>query len=69
MTQVIVATHKHDCTNLLGKYLDESHYDTLIEDDVDFYKVGALDGDNSELSESECIFKFRKNVFSPREQL
>lgn len=69
MTQVIVATHKHDCTNLLGKYLDESHYDTLIEDDVDFYKVGALDGDNSELSESECIFKFRKNVFSAREQL
>ena len=37
MVKVIVAEKKIDCSHLLGKFVDESHYDVLIEEDCDVY--------------------------------
>jgi hypothetical protein len=60
MTNVIVAESKHNCENLLGEFLDESHFDTLIESDTDCY-FGVED-------EGQIAFKFRKNYFSKEQQ-
>ena len=60
MTKIIVAKTKIDCEHLLGQFLDESHFDTLIEEDTDCY-LGSED-------ESNIAFKFRKNYFSKQEQ-
>jgi len=66
MTRIIVAETKLDCEHLLGTFLDESHFDTLIDFDCDFY------GPNSSLTEGNgehnIMLKFRKNVFSAEEQ-
>ena len=37
MAKVIVAKQKYDVPHLLGQFLDERHYDTLIEGDCDVY--------------------------------
>jgi hypothetical protein len=80
MVEVIVAKTKIDCEHLLGQYLDESHYDILIDSDTDCYMAAGCD-----ISErSDCIktcetcdlgtkeqrvaFKFRKNFFTKEEQ-
>ena len=60
MTKVIIANSKIDCEHLLGQFLDESHFDTLINEDTDCY-LGSED-------ESNIAFKFRKNYFSKKEQ-
>lgn len=60
MTKVIVAPSKINCEHLLGEFLDESHFDTLIEEDTDCY-FGVED-------EGQIAFKFRKNYFSKQEQ-
>ena len=60
MTKVIVAKTKHDCEHLLGQFLDESHYDVLINEDTDCYLYNE--------DESSIAFKFRKNFFSKEEQ-
>lgn len=66
MVRVIVADTKIDCEHLLGQFLDESHYDVLIEEDTDCYGVAGFS--TSELSEDRIAFKFRKNFFSEKEQ-
>ena len=67
--RVIVADEHHDCEHLLGKFLDESHYDVLIDEDCDFYAPpeNTLFG-VEETSEEKCIFKLRKGFFSMEEQ-
>lgn len=60
MTKVIIANTKNDCEHLLGQFLDESHFDHLINDDTDCY-LGSED-------EQNIAFKFRKNFFSKVEQ-
>lgn len=60
MTKLIVAKSKFDCEHLLGQFLDESNFDTVIEHDTDCY----LDSK----SEQNIAFKFRKNFFSKVEQ-
>jgi hypothetical protein len=45
---------------LLGQFLDESHFDTLIDEDTDCY----LESEH----EDNIAFKFRKNYFSKQEQ-
>jgi hypothetical protein len=60
MTKIIIAQTKNDCEHLLGHFLDESHFDTLIEEDTDCY-LGSED-------ESNIAFKFRKNYFTKQEQ-
>jgi hypothetical protein len=60
MTKVIIANSKIDCEHLLGQFLDESHFDTVINEDTDCY-LGSED-------EQNIAFKFRKNYFSKQEQ-
>jgi hypothetical protein len=60
MTKVIIAKSKIDCEHLLGQFLDESHFDTLIDEDTDCY----LESEH----EDNIAFKFRKNYFSKQEQ-
>ena len=60
MTKIIVAKTKYDCEHLLGQFLDESHYDVLIDEDTDCYLHNE--------DESSIAFKFRKNFFSKKEQ-
>lgn len=64
----ILFLEKHDCEHLLGKFVNESNYDVLVDFDADVYaKVHTLDGEAGE-SEDVCLFKFRKNLFNKEEQ-
>lgn len=67
MVKVITAEKHINCDHLLGSFLDESHYDILIEEDCDFYvpNPSLLEGNG----EHNIAFKFRKNVFSEEEQV
>jgi hypothetical protein len=60
MTKIIIAKTKIDCEHLLGQFLDESHFDTLIEEDTDCYFQSE--------DEANIAFKFRKNYFSKEQQ-
>ena len=80
MVKVIVAQTKHDCEHLLGMFLDEQHYDILINEDTDCYLPADCDiGTQSDCEkdcstcpsgadESRVAFKFRKNFFTKEEQ-
>lgn len=80
MVKVIVADRKYDVPELLGQFVDERHYDVLIEEDCDVYapagcdlgEVASCDKDCSTCDkgtdEHKIIFKFRKNYFSKEEQ-
>jgi hypothetical protein len=73
MVKVIVARDKIDCEHLLGQFVDESHYDVLIEEDTDCYLKAdydptMLDKKNDTKDERKIAFKFRKNFFSKEEQ-
>ena len=63
--------------DLVGKWLDETHYHTLVNFDMDLYLPPscAMDMTNSDcskdcggcekaLNEKNIVFKFRKNYFS-----
>jgi len=63
---------------LLGKYVDNDSYDILVDNDADFYLPPSCDMTESASCDNQCIncmtetevaFKFRKNVFTPEEQL
>jgi len=80
MAKVIVAKQKYDVPHLLGQFLDERHYDTLIEDDCDVYAPPDCDLGTQADCDHQCdscanghderkiIFKFRKNFFTKEEQ-
>jgi hypothetical protein len=66
MVKIIVAKEKHDCSHLSGQFIDESHYDLLIEEDTDVYmpcKYGE-----EPYTEDKIVLKFRKNYFSKEQQ-
>lgn len=65
MVRVIIAKEKLNCEHLLGQFVDESHYDILIEKDTDCYLPSMLGEDKSE---KNIAFKFRKNFFTKQEQ-
>ncbi len=80
MVRRIVAREKHDCEHLLGTFVDESHYDILIEEDTDCYMPPLCDPlTKADCGTKECedcdkgndelriAFKFRKNYFSKEE--
>ena len=80
MVRRIVAKTKHDCEHLLGQYVDENHYDKLIEEDTDCYMpplcdplekadcgMEACDTCDKGNDELRIAFKFRKNFFSKEE--
>lgn len=80
--KIIVADRKHDCSHLLGKFVDERHYDFLVEEDCDVYMPADCDlaTQTSCVTDKDCAscstgtdelriaFKFRKNYFSETEQ-
>lgn len=80
--KIIVADRKYDCSHLLGKFLDESHYDILVEEDCDVYMPADCDiaaqaacdlnkdcaNCSKGTNELRIAFKFRKNYFSKTEQ-
>ena len=83
MGKVIVAKEKLDCSHLLGQFLDESHYDVLIEEDTDCFQKADCDptsmancnkqfcADCDQLNtrdERKVAFIFRKNFFTKEEQ-
>lgn len=80
MVQTIVAKEKLDCQHLLGQFLDESHYDVVIDQDTDFYIpapcsaleavdcYSSCDGCPIARNEERVGFIFRKNFFSAEEQ-
>ena len=65
MTRVIVAETKHNCEHLMCMFLDESHYDILVEEDTDCFLPLAYGEDKTE---QKVAFKFRKNFFTKEEQ-
>ncbi len=80
MVRRIVAKTKHDSEHLLGTYVDESHYDVLIEADTDCYMPPLCDPlEKADCGMKECescdkgndelriAFKFRKNFFTKEE--
>lgn len=82
MTKVIVVKNKIDCEHLLGQFVDESHYDLLVEEDMDGYLPFNCGTPKKECASANCddcqdaiskdenriAFKFRKNFFSLKEQ-
>jgi hypothetical protein len=82
MVKVIVAEKKIDCSHLLGKFVDESHYDILVEEDADVYMPATCDiatqatcelnkdcaSCSKGTDELRIAFKFRKNYFTKEEQ-
>jgi hypothetical protein len=80
--RTIVAKEQIDCEHLLGQFLDESHYDELINEDCNFFAPPSCGieertecGDQScsscpkGIDEDKVIFIFRKNFFTEEEQL
>lgn len=67
MVKVIVADRKYDCSELIGKFVDERHYDILIEEDCDVY-MPLPAGMEETYGEDRIVLKFRKNFFSKEEQ-
>lgn len=65
--RIIIAPTVIPSDHLLATFLDERHYDELIDEDCDFYAppVG-LEGECYD--EHNIVFKLRKNVFTPEEQ-
>lgn len=82
MVRVIVADRKHDCSHLVGQFLDESHYDILVEEDCDVYAPPDCDLSTQAecdvprdcsscehgMDERRIVFKFRKNYFTKEQQ-
>lgn len=82
MVKIIVAKEKHNCEHLLGTFLDESHYDILVEEDTDCFSIPSCDLSTvaacqpqtdcatceKGIDERRVAFKFRKNFFSVEEQ-
>jgi hypothetical protein len=56
---------KLECEELLGQFLDESHYDTLLNEDCDVYIADPHGAPNGE---HNIALKFRKNFFTKAQQ-
>jgi len=74
---VLIATFMIPEGELLGKYVDESAYDLVIENDTDVYLPPECDVIKESTCDEQCIgcidesrlaLKFRKNVFTQEEQ-
>ena len=80
MVKVIVAEKKINCEHLIGQFVDESHYDHLLEEDCDVYMPANCDLATQADCEQDCsscdigaderriVLKFRKNYFSKEQQ-
>ena len=80
MVKVIVAEKKIDCEHLIGQFVDERHYDFLIEEDCDVYMPADCDLATQASCDKDCascdtaadeqriVLKFRKNYFTKEQQ-
>jgi len=70
MVKVYVPTKYHESEHLLGMFVDESHYDLLVEEDMDCYLPANCDlaTQVEGTDERRIAFKFRKNFFTKEEQ-
>jgi hypothetical protein len=59
MVKIIQLEHEYDCEHLLGKFLDESHYDLVLNEDADVYRPLRF---GEKQDETTILLKFRKNV-------
>lgn len=75
---VYIAQFVVDEEDVIGKYVDDTSYDILVDRDADFYLPPSCDMVETTSCDKQCIncigedrvaFKFRKNVFTPEEQL
>lgn len=67
--KTIYLDKSYPCENLLGSFLNESHYDSVITEECDVYKpldnlVDAF-GKTIDNGEHNLLLKFRKAVFTP----
>jgi len=62
----ILEVTRIECDDLLGKFLDDSHYDLLIQEDTDVYLKDPLSPEKN--GEHNCVLKFRKNFFTKEQQ-
>ena len=67
MVRIIVADSKLDCEHMLGQYVDDSHYDIVINEDTDCYMESVM-GSPSLGNEQRIAFKFRKKWFTQEER-
>jgi len=80
MVKVIVADRKYDASDRLGKFLDESDFDVVLDEDCDVYAPPDCELGTQAACESNCntcdkgmderkiVLKLRKNYFSKEEQ-
>ena len=55
-----------DRDDILGKFAEPEDMDKVIEEDCDLYNLNPLEPDQKD--EGNIIFKFRKGVFTQKEQ-
>ncbi len=80
--RTIVAKEKLDCEHLLGKFLDESHFDEIINENCNFFAPPTCGLEEKSvcdkpdcstcpkgIDEANVIFVLRKNFFTEEEQL
>ena len=60
---------KIDAEDCLQEWMEKKHYDFIVDEDCDLYsRIPTLTEEDSK-NEDNIIFKLRKNVFTPEEQL
>lgn len=64
--KVYTSTKKFDSENKLGKFMEDSDYDLLVDHDADFYAPPPFGEANSE---DNIIFKYRRGIFTEEEQI
>ena len=64
--KVYTAEFWNDSEKLLGTYMEDEHYDLLVEDDADFFAPTDFGAENSE---ANVMFIYRRGVFTEEEQL
>ena len=66
--KVIIAKQKFDCKHLMGQFVDESHFDFLVDEDCDVYMPEIPGSPELTGSEERIVLKFRKNFFTQEQQ-
>jgi len=66
--KVIIAKQKFDCKHLMGQFVDENHFDFLVDEDCDVYMPEIPGSPELTGSEERIVLKFRKNFFTQEQQ-
>lgn len=71
MVKTVLTKTWHNCEHKLGQFMEDTDYDVLVTEDMDFYapNKNTVNGSDDTCSEDNVIFKFRKGVFTPEEQI